>query len=165
MAVLRFTILGCGSSGGVPRIGGHWGDCDPDNPKNRRLRCSMLVERIEDGQTTRVLIDTSPDLREQLLRAGVGHLDAVIYTHSHADHVHGIDDLRQLVFNARRRLPVWADDIRRRYLRGESTQFVLFGNVHDLILDDPDGQIDKRSPDEKLLTLYDLALTRTEDGI
>lgn len=109
MAVLRFTILGCGSSGGVPRIGGHWGDCDPDNPKNRRLRCSMLVERIEDGQTTRVLIDTSPDLREQLLRAGVGHLDAVIYTHSHADHVHGIDDPRQLVFNARRRLPVWAD--------------------------------------------------------
>ena len=109
MAVLRFTILGCGSSGGVPRIGGHWGDCDPDNPKNRRLRCSLLVERIDDGQATRVLIDTSPDLREQLLRAGVGHIDAVVYTHSHADHVHGIDDLRQLVFNARRRLPVWAD--------------------------------------------------------
>lgn len=109
MATLRFTILGCGSSGGVPRIGGHWGACDPTNPKNRRTRCSMLVERIEGEGITRVLIDTTPDMREQLLRTGIGHLDAVAYTHSHADHVHGIDDLRQLVFNARRRLQVWAD--------------------------------------------------------
>jgi len=105
----RFTILGCGSSGGVPRIGGDWGDCDPMNPKNRRRRCSMLVERIGPEGTTRVLIDTSPDMREQLLDAGVGTLDAVVFTHSHADHVHGIDDLRQIVFNLRRRLPVWAD--------------------------------------------------------
>ena len=106
---LRYTILGCGSSGGVPRIGGHWGECNPDNPKNRRTRCSMLVERIGAGGVTRVLIDTSPDLREQLLRAEVGELDAVVYTHSHADHVHGLDDLRQIVFNMRRRLPVFAD--------------------------------------------------------
>jgi phosphoribosyl 1,2-cyclic phosphate phosphodiesterase len=83
MGQLRFTILGCGSSGGVPRLGGHWGDCDPDNPKNRRRRCSMLVERIaEDGGITRVLIDTSPDMREQLLSAGIGRLDAVAYTHA-----------------------------------------------------------------------------------
>ena len=109
MAKLRFTILGCGSSGGVPRLGGEWGDCDPGNPKNRRRRCSMLVERITDAGTTRVLIDTSPDMREQLLSAGVGALDGVIYTHSHADHMHGIDDLRQIVFNLRHRLPVWAD--------------------------------------------------------
>ena len=109
MARLRFTILGCGSSGGVPRLGGDWGDCDPTNPKNRRRRCSMLVERITASGTTRVLIDTSPDMREQLLSAGVGQLDGVVYTHSHADHVHGIDDLRQIVFNLRRRLPVWAD--------------------------------------------------------
>lgn len=109
MDSLRFTILGCGSSGGVPRIGNDWGDCDPTNPKNRRRRCSMLVERITDAGTTTVLIDTSPDMREQLLDAQVGHLDAVVYTHSHADHVHGIDDLRQIVFNLRRRLPVWAD--------------------------------------------------------
>ena len=109
MAKLRFTILGCGSSGGVPRLGGEWGDCDPGNPKNRRRRCSMLVERITDAGTTRVLIDTSPDMREQLLSAGVGMLDGVIYTHSHADHMHGIDDLRQIVFNLRHRLPVWAD--------------------------------------------------------
>ena len=109
MADLRFTILGCGSSGGVPRIGGFWGDCDPKNPKNRRRRCSMLVERFEGDAATRVLIDTSPDMRDQLLDAGVGHLDAVVYTHSHADHVHGIDDLRQIVQNLRNRLPVWAD--------------------------------------------------------
>src|SRR6056297_498870 len=109
MASLRATILGCGSSGGVPRLGGHWGECDPDNPKNRRRRCSLLVERIGAGGTTRVLIDTSPDMRQQLLDAGVGNLDAVIYTHGHADHVHGIDDLRMVVFNKRERLQVWAD--------------------------------------------------------
>ncbi len=105
----RFTILGCGSSGGVPRLGGDWGACDPKNPKNRRRRCSMLVERIGPQGVTRVLIDTSPDMRDQLLDAGVGVLDGVAYTHSHADHVHGIDDLRQIVFNLETRLAVWAD--------------------------------------------------------
>ncbi len=109
MATLRFTILGCGSSGGVPRLGGHWGDCDPTNPKNRRRRCSMLVERIEGDGITRVLIDTSPDLREQMLDANVGNLNGVVFTHEHADHVHGLDDLRMIVFNQRKRLPVWAD--------------------------------------------------------
>lgn len=109
MAELRFTILGCGSSGGVPRLGGMWGDCDPKNPKNRRRRCSMLVERITDAGTTTVLIDTSPDMREQLLDANVGYLDAVLFTHGHADHVHGIDDLRQIVFNRKEKLDVWAD--------------------------------------------------------
>ena len=113
MASLRFTILGCGSSGGVPRLGmnggGDWGDCDPANPRNRRRRCSLLIERSTEAGSTRVLIDTTPDMRDQLLDAGIGTLDAVVYTHSHADHVHGIDDLRQIVFNIRRRLPVWAD--------------------------------------------------------
>ncbi len=109
MGRLRFTILGCGSSGGVPRLGGKWGDCDPANPRNRRRRCSMLIEREGPDGATRVLIDTSPDMREQLLDAGVGTLDAVVYTHSHADHVHGLDDLRQIVFNLGHRVPVWAD--------------------------------------------------------
>ncbi len=109
MAELTFTILGCGSSGGVPRLGGLWGACDPDEPRNRRRRCSLLVERTEGDAVTRVLIDTSPDMRQQLLDAGVGRLDAVIFTHGHADHVHGIDDLRMIVFNTRQRLPVWAD--------------------------------------------------------
>ncbi|KQI68880.1 PhnP [Loktanella sp. 3ANDIMAR09] len=106
---LRFTILGCGSSGGVPRLGGIWGDCDPTNPRNRRRRCSLLVQRDGPDGTTSVLIDTTPDMREQLLDAGIGHLDAVVYTHPHADHVHGIDDLRMIVFNTRKRLDVWAD--------------------------------------------------------
>lgn len=106
---LTFTILGCGSSGGVPRLGGLWGACDPNNPKNRRQRCSLLVERRGTEGTTTVLIDTSPDMRNQLLNANVGRLDGVVYTHAHADHVHGIDDLRMIVFNMRTRLPVWAD--------------------------------------------------------
>ncbi len=109
MALLRVTILGCGSSAGVPRIGGDWGRCDPSDPRNARRRCSLLVERIDGERATRVLIDTAPDLRAQLLDAGIGHLDGVVYTHSHADHVHGLDDLRVIVFNRRARLPVWAD--------------------------------------------------------
>lgn len=109
MAEFIFTILGCGSSGGVPRLGGNWGDCDPSEPKNRRQRCSMLVERVTSNGKTSVLIDTSPDLRNQLLNAEVGTLDGVVYTHDHADHTHGIDDLRMIVFNMRKRLPIWAD--------------------------------------------------------
>ena len=109
MDKLRFTILGCGSSGGVPRLGGNWGDCDPKNPKNNRKRCSLLVQRVNRNGTTQVLIDTSPDMRNQLLDAGVGSLDGVIYTHSHADHVHGLDDLRMIFFNMRNRINVWAD--------------------------------------------------------
>lgn len=109
MEDLRFTVLGCGSSGGVPRLGGHWGDCDPNNPKNRRQRCSLLVERVGSEGTTTVLIDTSPDMRNQLLAANVGRLDGVVYTHAHADHVHGIDDLRMVVFNMRARVSVYAD--------------------------------------------------------
>jgi phosphoribosyl 1,2-cyclic phosphate phosphodiesterase len=108
---LEVTILGCGSSGGVPRVGSGWGACDPNNPKNRRRRCSILVERRNGEATTGVLVDTSPDLREQLLDAGVRRLDAVLFTHAHADHLHGIDDLRPLVIHMRRRIPVYADHV------------------------------------------------------
>lgn len=104
-----FRILGCGSSGGVPRLGGNWGACDPTNPKNIRTRCSALVTRTTPQGVTRVLIDTSPDMRQQLLDAEVGELDAVLYTHAHADHVHGLDDIRMVVYNMRQRLQVWAD--------------------------------------------------------
>lgn len=107
---LAVTILGCGSSGGVPRVGNDWGACDPHEPRNRRRRCSLLVERADGGGTTRVLVDTSPDLREQLLAAHVDQLDAVVLTHDHADHTHGIDDLRPLVIRHRKRIPVFADD-------------------------------------------------------
>lgn len=103
------TILGCGSSGGVPKPGSGWGMCDPAEPKNRRRRCSVLVECAGPGGTTRVLVDTSPDLREQLLDVDVSDLDAVLFTHDHADHTHGIDDLRALVLHNRKRVPVYAD--------------------------------------------------------
>lgn len=106
---LRITILGCGSSGGVPRVGGDWGTCDPANPKNRRRRCSILLEQQARAGTTRVLIDTSPDLREQMLTAGVSEIDGVWYTHEHADHTHGIDELRGFFLRMRRKVPIWAD--------------------------------------------------------
>ena len=112
---LSFVILGCGSSAGVPRPGGpdgagDWGACDPNEPKNRRRRCSALIRKKGPGGETLVLIDTSPDLREQLIAAQVGRLDAVLYTHDHADQTHGIDDLRALALAMRRRVPVYVDD-------------------------------------------------------
>jgi phosphoribosyl 1,2-cyclic phosphate phosphodiesterase len=107
---LKFTILGCGSSGGVPRPALGWGDCDPENPKNRRRRTSLLVERRAASGMTSVLVDTSPDLREQLIDAGVDWLDGVLYTHEHADHTHGIDDLRSLFMKHRRRVDVYLDE-------------------------------------------------------
>jgi phosphoribosyl 1,2-cyclic phosphate phosphodiesterase len=106
---LKFTILGCGSSPGVPRPALGWGDCDPTNPKNRRRRTSFLVERRSDAGVTTVLIDTSPDLREQLIDAKVDWIDGVLYTHEHADHTHGIDDLRSLFIKHRRRIEVYLD--------------------------------------------------------
>lgn len=105
---LEARILGCGSSSGVPRIGldgPDWGVCDPANPRNRRTRCSILVRA--DGLN--ILIDTSPDLREQMLLAGDARVDAVLYTHDHADQIHGIDDLRAIAYQMRRRMPVYAD--------------------------------------------------------
>ena len=106
---MRFTILGCGSSTGVPRVGNVWGKCDPANPKNRRRRCAMLVERFGKSGATNVLIDTPPDMREQVLATRVQALDAVLYTHDHADHTHGIDDLRGFYFNSRRRIDVYVN--------------------------------------------------------
>jgi phosphoribosyl 1,2-cyclic phosphate phosphodiesterase len=106
---LTVTILGCGSSGGVPRVGGDWGLCDPANPKNRRRRCSILLEHRTASGSTRVLIDTSPDLRDQMLSADVRDIDGVWYTHEHADHTHGIDELRGFYLRQRKRVPVWAD--------------------------------------------------------
>ena len=104
---LTLTILGCGSSAGVPRPALGWGACDPNNPKNRRRRCSLMVERTGGQGTTRIVIDTAPDLREQLIDANVDHIDAVFLTHEHADQTHGIDDLRSVVLHQRRRIPVY----------------------------------------------------------
>lgn len=112
----KLTLLGTGSSGGVPRVGNHWGACDPSNPKNRRRRCSALVERISGRGRTLMLIDTPPDIRSQLLDAGVDTIDGVVYTHDHADHTHGIDDLRMLAFNMKRRVDVYMDEPTRNSL-------------------------------------------------
>lgn len=106
---LRFTLLGCGSSPGTPRITGDWGNCDPANPRNRRMRAAAMVERIGQGGTTRVVIDTGPDFRVQMLNAGAGEIDAVVYTHPHADHIHGIDDLRGFALYQRKLIDVYAD--------------------------------------------------------
>lgn len=116
-AGFRCTLLGTGSSGGVPRVGGDWGACDPKEPKNRRRRCCVLIEKDDGcGCVTSVLIDTSPDLREQLLDAGVTRLDALVYTHEHADQVHGIDDVRPLVIRQRAALPTFMNAATRDIL-------------------------------------------------
>jgi phosphoribosyl 1,2-cyclic phosphate phosphodiesterase len=107
--MLRFTLLGCGASPGVPRIGGDWGACDPAEPRNRRRRASLLIERIADEGRTVIVVDAGPDFREQMLDAQVGWADAVIFTHIHADHVAGIDDLRAFFLNRQRRVDVYAD--------------------------------------------------------
>ena len=123
--ILEATILGSGSSSGVPRLGGpdgagDWGACDPTNPKNRRSRCSLLVRRKRAGDETTVLVDTSPNMREQLLAAHCVKLDGVLITHDHADQLHGIDDLRAIAYLMRRKIDVYSDAgvidrIRRRF--------------------------------------------------
>jgi phosphoribosyl 1,2-cyclic phosphate phosphodiesterase len=114
----KITILGCGSSGGVPRVAQGWGACDPNNPRNRRRRCAILIEQTSsEGQTT-VLVDASPDLREQLLGASVDRIDGVLITHSHADHTHGLDDLRPLYFAMRRRIDVHMDEATSNVVHG-----------------------------------------------
>ena len=114
MAHYRFTVLGSGSSGGVPRVDGDWGACDPHNPKNRRTRCSLLIERgvdqqaVDNGENvTRLLVDTSPDFRQQWLSVGSPDLHAIFFTHDHADQTHGIDDIRALSYRQGQRFPAW----------------------------------------------------------
>ena len=130
---VELTILGCGSSGGVPRVGNDWGACDPSNPKNRRRRCSLLATRKGPQGTTRVLIDTSPDLREQMLAAQVPALDAVWYTHDHADHTHGIDDLRPFFLMQKKVLPLHADAHTMRTLQTRFAYIFVSANDYPAI--------------------------------
>ncbi len=114
---ISITILCCGSSGGVPRIGNDWGECNPGNPRNQRQRCSILVTKTDArGNQTIVIIDTSPDLRNQLNSNHVARLDGVLYTHPHADHIHGIDDLRAVAISMGERVNVWADEATSKML-------------------------------------------------
>lgn len=109
---MRVTVLGCGGSMGVPMVGGHWGKCDPRNPRNNRRRPSILVQT---GEVT-VLVDTTPDLRVQLLDAEIQHIDAVLFTHEHADHVHGLDDLRPITYRTGKPVPAYGNDATLRSL-------------------------------------------------
>lgn len=111
------TILGCGSSAGVPRVAQGWGACDPANPKNRRRRCALHVSRSGIAGSTEVLVDLGPDIREQLLDARVMHIDGVLLTHAHADHIHGIDDIRPYVIQQGHLLPVYMDEATSRGVR------------------------------------------------
>jgi phosphoribosyl 1,2-cyclic phosphate phosphodiesterase len=125
MTSLEITILGCGSSGGVPRIGGpdgagDWGACDPANPKNYRRRCSILVRQRGSDGTTTALVDTAPELRDQLVAAHCGRLDGVLITHNHADQTHGLDDIRAVAYGMRKRIDLFAD---RRTLDGLDDRF------------------------------------------
>ena len=116
---LEFTILGCGSSSGVPRADGHWGACDPADPRNWRTRCSLLVRRKAEeagAPETTAVIDTSPEFRQQAVAAAVNRVDAVLYTHDHADQTHGIDDLRGFWIRNRQRTPCYMDDYTRERL-------------------------------------------------
>ncbi|MCH7860653.1 MBL fold metallo-hydrolase [Sphingomonas sp. NPDC092331] len=154
---MKLRILGSGTSSGVPRIGNDWGSCDPAEPRNRRTRASALVWT----ETTRILIDTSPDFREQALAAGFSDLDAVIWTHDHADHCHGIDDLRQIM-HARQGAPVRGlarpftlAQLEKRFayaFRGSSLyrptvameplpDAIRIGDIHIRVVDQPHGGI------------------------
>ncbi|WP_455478378.1 MBL fold metallo-hydrolase [Bartonella sp. B10] len=114
----RFTILGCGSSPGVPRPNGDWGACDPNNSKNKRYRSSLLVERVNtSGKKTTIVIDTGPDFRSQMIDRNVSHLDAALYTHAHADHIHGIDDLRSYALSQKCLIDIYADAFTLEHLK------------------------------------------------
>ena len=149
---LRAIILGCGSSGGVPRIGGDWGICDPNEPKNARTRCSILIQKWKgteepDSDTcTNVLIDTSPDLRIQLLRENIRHIDAVFYTHEHADQSHGIDDLRAIAYRLRAQIPTYMDAHTKQHV------FARFKYCFEM----PDGRVHP-----PILALQDLISDKT----
>lgn len=155
--ILEFTILGCGSSGGVPRADGDWGVCDPANPKNRRRRCSMMVRRKGEGaeRETTVVVDTSPDLVFQTSDAGARRLDAVLLTHDHADQTHGIDDIRAFAIKQQARIPVHTDaatiaSMQRRFgyiFQGEAG-YPAIASLHEIpahadhwIVDGPSGSI------------------------
>jgi phosphoribosyl 1,2-cyclic phosphate phosphodiesterase len=146
--VLEFTILGSGSSGGVPRADGDWGRCDPAEPKNWRTRCSLLVRRknqSDQSDETTILVDTAPDLRLQTAAAGAKRMDAVLYTHDHADQAHGLDDLRAFAIKMRRRTPCYMNQATASSLARRRFAYIFEGEggypaICDLHTLPPDGE-------------------------
>lgn len=143
---MRVTVLGCGGSGGVPLLGNEWGACNPANPRNRRRRVSVLVETGGQG----ILLDASPDLRAQLLDAGVATLDAVLFTHDHADHTHGLDDIRALSMLRDAPLPLYGS---RETLESLTRKFsyIFDDNVRPLPgTSKPEAQLNVVEPGQSL---------------
>jgi phosphoribosyl 1,2-cyclic phosphate phosphodiesterase len=143
---LEFVILGCGSSGGVPRADGAWGLCDPAEPRNARTRCSLMVRRAGDEPAehrTTVVVDASPEFRLQTALAGARRLDALLLTHDHADQCHGIDDIRAFAISQRARIPCWADEATRATLASRFGYIFdgegLYPAIADLIPAPPHG--------------------------
>ncbi|UAK22838.1 MBL fold metallo-hydrolase [Sphingomonas nostoxanthinifaciens] len=165
---MRITILGCGTSSGVPRIGGEWGDCDADDPRNQRTRASILVE----SATTTILVDTGPDMRAQLLAAEVERIDAVIWTHEHADHTHGIDDLRQVFHLRGAAVPGYGrretlDLLRKRfaYVFAGRHGYPATVAAHDLADDVMIGDIRVRTVDQPHGAITSAGLRFDHDGV
>lgn len=127
MTKAKLTILGCGNSSGVPAAGNYWGHCDPEEPKNTRMRCSALIE----SDNTTLIIDTGPDFRHQVNRAQVERLDAVLYTHHHGDHVNGLDDLRSFIFRQNAKMPVYGSTETLKYMK-HSFYYAFEGGKIDL---------------------------------
>ena len=146
---MKITILGCGSSGGVPLVTGNWGECNPFTLKNRRQRASLLLE----VKGKRILVDASPDLREQFLKQGIQEIDAIIITHAHADHIFGLPDLRQFYLETKKTIPVYSDEktihslknIFAYAFKGNSTAYPPFLTGHVI--------------SDNLLTLDDIVIT------
>ena len=144
MSGLKITVLGCGDSAGVPRIGGDWGRCDPNNPKNRRTRPSIMVQ----SDTTTIVVDTGPDFGLQLTRENIKTIDGVLYTHDHSDHVSGIDDLRVIRGRMDKNMPVFMDDrtytgLSRRvnYMFHQTSQFYPVTLDVNLLTEESFGQV------------------------
>lgn len=150
-STLRLTLLGTGSSGGVPRIDGDWGACDPTEPRNRRSRCGLLVQQWaqtlpgDAESATTLLVDTAPDLREQALSVRLRRVDGVLYSHDHADQSHGIDDLRAFAMSTRSRIPVWMDGPTRQALTARFGYCFQGGQGYPPILEDR-GLLEPLSP-------------------